>query len=170
MDGTGYISLGSNVLSATGMSRPHLRHYVGLHGLFGRDSALSSSEQDAVRAALSPVARAQFVGETSDAGAAVPLDPRPEDLHRFAVACVRGKGSVEVSEWTRARTAGLSRGELAEVLAVVGVVKEAFGLSPVEEPKAKHFNSPSAAARSSRNRIRLRRVAGSFMRLFARAA
>lgn len=169
MDGNGYISLGSNVLSATGMSRQHLRHYLRLQGLFGRDSALSSSDQDVVRAALSPAGRAAFV-RASVAESPKPLEARPADLHRFAVACVRGQGAVPTAEWTRARAAGLGRSELAEVLAVVGMVKAALGLSPVEDPKDEPVKTTLPAGRSSPNRVRIRRVAGSFMRLLSRAA
>jgi uncharacterized peroxidase-related enzyme len=48
-------------------------------------------------------------------------DPKTQAALRFAVAVVAGKGDVNDDEFARARGAGLSDGEIAEILAHVAI-------------------------------------------------
>ncbi len=116
---------GSNVLGATGLSRQVLRHYMAERGLFGRDSELDALEQEAVAKALRSVPRTLASAANDPTCAYVcPEARRLDAIYEFASAAVTGDGTVTRNEWARATAAGLRQGQLSEVLAVYGLIKE----------------------------------------------
>lgn len=120
---------GSDVLGATGLSRRALRQYVSHHGLFGHDSDLDVVEQTTVQTAMGLLARTMNSRADDQSLARKPAPAsRLDALRDFANAAVYGRGSVSGAEWAKAEAAGLSRAQRSEVLAVVGLVKETFGL------------------------------------------
>lgn len=118
------VETGSNVLGATGLSRSTLAALFRQDGLFGHESELAPVEQAIVQSRLGPIPglRGRQV--------LAPTDARLVALENFTDAVVRAGGRVLASDEAQLVAAGFSAGAVSEVVRVVGLVRDVFGLVP----------------------------------------
>ena len=116
------VATGSSVLSATGLSRKALAELFRQDGLFGHDSDLSPVEQAIVQSRLGrlPGLRARPV--------LAPTDARLVALENFTEGLVHAGGEVRPRDEAQLVAAGYTKAAASEVVRVVRVARDVFGL------------------------------------------
>jgi hypothetical protein len=118
------LELGSSVLSATGLSRTHLATLFRQDGLFGHESDLSPVEQAVVQSRLGPIAGLRTRPVLA------PTDARLIALESFTDTLVRAGGRSSEADEAQLVAAGYSEAAVSEVLRVVRLARDVFGLAP----------------------------------------
>ena len=118
------IITGSSVFSATGLPRVILAAMLLRDGLFGRESDLTSDEQAILQSRLGPIPCLR----------SRPL-PAPESpgllaLQQFTDGVVLAGGRSSRSEEALLEAAGFTPAAVSEVVRVVCLVRDVFGLPP----------------------------------------
>lgn len=111
----------SNILGATGLSRATLAAMFRSNGLFGSDSALSSSEQEVVLACLRIPGRlpSSVMPETTS---------RLEALKHMTRLLLRTGRIASAAAESRLASAGFDSGALHELCRVVMIARDVFGV------------------------------------------
>ena len=117
------VDLETSVLSATGLSRAHLATWFREQGLFGHESDLSPAEQAIVQGRLGsiPGLRSRPV--------LAPTDARLIALESFTDSLVRAGGRSAASDEAQLVAAGYARAAVNEVVRVVRLARDVFGLA-----------------------------------------
>ncbi|MGH8517550.1 MAG: hypothetical protein ACREUE_08825, partial [Panacagrimonas sp.] len=118
------VELGASVLSATGLSRSVLATLFRQDGLFGHESDLSPVEQAIVQSRLGPIP-----GLPTRAVLA-PTDARLVALESFTDTLVRAGGRAQAADEAQLVAAGYSEAAVTEVVRVVRLARDVFGLVP----------------------------------------
>ncbi|MCC2657967.1 MAG: hypothetical protein K0Q76_3075 [Panacagrimonas sp.] len=124
------VDLGSSVLSATGLSRSALATLFRQDGLFGHESDLSPVEQAIVQSRLGPIS-----GLRTRAVLA-PTDARLIALESFTDSLVRAGGRADAADEAQLVKAGYSEAAVSEVVRVVQLARDVFGLTPARNEAA----------------------------------
>ena len=129
------VAAGTSILSATGLSRQALAALFRQDGLFGHDSDLAPVEQAIVQSRLGhiPGLRARPV--------LAPTDGRLVALENFVDGLVQAGGRVRGHDEQQLVEAGYSAAAVSEVVHVVRLARDVFGL--VGQPR----RTPTATAR-----------------------
>ncbi len=116
------VAAGSSVLSATGLSRKVLAALFRQDGLFGHESDLAPVEQAIVQSRLGhiPGLRARPV--------LAPTDARLVALENFVDGLVQAGGNVRAHDEQQLVEAGYSAAAVSEVVRVVRLARDVFGL------------------------------------------
>jgi len=116
------VAAGSSVLSATGLSRKALAELFRRDGLFGHESDLSPVEQAILQSRLGhiPGLKARPV--------LAPTDARLVALENFTDAVVQAGGVVDERDEAQLVAAGYSEAATSEVVRVVNLARDVFGL------------------------------------------
>ncbi len=124
------VDLGGSVLSATGLSRSILATLIRQDGLFGHESDLSPVEQAIVQSRLGPISglRAKPV--------LAPTDARLLALESFTDTLVRAGGRTQSADEAQLVAAGYSEAAVSEVVRVVRMARDVFGLAPARHATA----------------------------------
>lgn len=114
---------GASVRGATGLSRAALATLFRQDGLFGRESDLAPVEQAIVQSRLGhiPGLRSRSV--------LAPTDARLVALENFTDGVVRAGGSASRLDEAQLEAAGYSAAAVSEVVHVVRLVRDVFGLA-----------------------------------------
>lgn len=124
------VELGGSVLSATGLSRSALAALFRQDGLFGHESDLSPVEQAIVQSRLGPIAGLPARPVLA------PTDARLIALESFADTLVRAGGRVRAADEAQLVAAGYSEAAVTEVVRVVRLARDVFGLAPTRNATA----------------------------------
>ena len=118
------VAAGPSVLSATGLTRKALADLFRQDGLYGADSDLSPVEQAIVQSRLGhiPGLRARPV--------LAPTDARLVALESFTDVLVRAGGAVRPRDEAQLVAVGYSPAAVSEVVRVVRLARDVFGLVP----------------------------------------
>jgi len=126
------VDLGSSVLSATGLSRAHLATLFRQDGLFGHESDLSPVEQAIVQSRLGPISGLR------NRPVLAPTDARLIALESFTDTLVAAAGrSTEAAE-AQLMAAGYTEAAVTEVVRVVRLARDVFGLTPTTRNDASY--------------------------------
>lgn len=114
----------SSVLSATGLGRVQLARLFRQNGLFGHESDLSPAEQAIVQARLGPIPglRSRPV--------LAPTDARLLALESFTDRVVHAGGRSSAAAEAQLVAAGYSIAAVNEVVRVVRLARDVFGIAP----------------------------------------
>jgi hypothetical protein len=124
------LDLGSGVLSATGLSRTVLATLFRQNGLFGRESDLSPVEQAIVQSRLGPISGLPARPVLA------PTDARLVALESFTDGLVRNGGRVTAADEAQLVAAGYAEAAVTEVVRVVRLARDVFGLVPARNDTA----------------------------------
>lgn len=124
------INVGSSVLSATGLSRSVLATLFRQNGLFGQESDLSPVEQAIVQSRLGPIAGLR------PRPVLAPTDARLIALETFTDTLVRAGGRVTAADEAQLVAAGYAENAVTEVVRVVRMARDVFGLAPARNDAA----------------------------------
>ena len=124
------LDLGSSVLSATGLSRSALATLFRQDGLFGHESDLSPVEQAIVQSRLGPIAGLRTRPVLA------PTDARLVALESFTDTIVRAGGRANAADEAQLVAAGYSEAAVSEVVRVVRLARDVFGLTPARNDAA----------------------------------
>ena len=124
------LDLGSSVLSATGLSRSALATRFRQDGLFGHESDLSPVEQAIVQSRLGPIAGLRTRPVLA------PTDARLVALESFTDTIVRAGGRANAADEAQLVAAGYSGAAVSEVVRVVRLARDVFGLTPARNDAA----------------------------------
>lgn len=112
----------NSVLSATGLSRQALAALFRQDGLFGHESDLSPVEQAIVQSRLG------YIPGLRGRPVLAPTDARLVALENFTDALVQSGGRVTGAERAQFAAQGYSNAAVSEVVRVVGLARDVFGL------------------------------------------
>lgn len=118
------VDLGGSVLSATGLSRAALAILFRQDGLFGHESDLSPVEQAIVQSRLGPIPGIRTRPVLA------PTDARLVALESFTDTLVRAGGRATAADEAQLVAAGYSESAVTEVVRVVRLARDVFGLAP----------------------------------------
>ena len=124
------VDVGSSGLSATGLSRAHLATLFRQDGLFGHESDLSPVEQAIVQSRLGPIAGLRTRPVLA------PTDARLLALESFTDTLVRAGGRAKAEDEAQLVAAGYSPTAVSEVVRVVRLARDVFGLAPARNDAA----------------------------------
>ncbi len=114
----------SSVLSATGLSRKVLAALFRQDGLFGHESDLSPVEQAIVQSRLG------YIPGLAARPVLAPTDARLVALENFTEGLVNAGGFIRTRDEAQLVAAGYSVAAVSEVVRVVRLARDVFGLVP----------------------------------------
>ncbi|TDU28613.1 hypothetical protein DFR24_2988 [Panacagrimonas perspica] len=121
------VGAGASVLSATGLSRKALAELFRQDGLYGHDSDLSPVEQAIVQSRLG------YIPGLKARPVLAPTDARLVALENFTDALVQAGGVAQARDEAQLVAAGYSQAATSEVVRVVRLARDVFGL--VAQPR-----------------------------------
>lgn len=117
------IDRSGSVLSATGLSRRALAELFRQNGLFGAESELAPIEQAVVQSRLG------WIPGLPARPVLAPTDARLVALETFTESVARAGGIATREQQAQLEAAGFTAAQVGEVVRVVRIVRDVFGLS-----------------------------------------